>query len=81
MNGNKIPESHKVPLFLTGLGTSSPLEHILAAVLTKDTDQLFLKGVSADLIKASSATIMPDHCLGVSFKIIRSMPCHDYIIT
>lgn len=47
----KIPEAHKAPLLLAIMGNSSPLESPVAALRTKDTDQLSWEAVSSDVIQ------------------------------
>ena len=47
----KIPETHKAPLLLASMGNRSQLESTVAALRTRDTDQLSWAAVSADLIQ------------------------------
>lgn len=47
----KIPESHKAPLLLASMGTTSQLESTVAALRTKDTDELTWETVTSDLIQ------------------------------
>lgn len=48
---SKIPKSFKAPLLLASMGKSSPLESTVAALRTRDSDQLSWEAVSADLIQ------------------------------
>lgn len=48
---NEIPEFHKAPLLLSSMGNNSPLESTVAALRTKDTDQLTWEDVTSDLIQ------------------------------
>lgn len=46
-----VPESHKAPLLLSSLGNNSPQESTIAALRTKDVQQLSWEQVTADLIQ------------------------------
>lgn len=45
-----IREEHKVPTFLASLGTNSPINHAIAALLLQPEEELKWELVTADLI-------------------------------
>lgn len=46
-----VPETHKAPLLLASLGTSSPLESTVAALRLRDAEDLQWESITADLIQ------------------------------